>query len=218
MPDTKLENKNKIGKIIELITENFPILNEKKQSISIQIYKQLAKGQPVSIDTITTLVNLPKEEVKSILDSWPGVYYDDNQEIHGYWGLAIPKMNHSFKVDGQQLYTWCAWDALFIPQIINKTADVESTCPVTNTKINLTVSPKGIVEHSPEDIVISMINPDAGKITEDVIKNFCHFIYFFSSEKAGKEWVSKNEGTFLLTLEETQELSKQKNALQYSIQ
>jgi len=127
-------------------------------------------------------------------------------------------MKHSFRVDGQQLYTWCAWDALFIPQIINKTAHVESTCPITNAKINLTVTPEGIVEHSPEDIVVSMINPDAGKFNADIIKNFCHFIYFFSSENAGKEWVAKNEGTFLLTLEEAQELSKQKNALQYSIQ
>lgn len=217
MPDTKLENKSKIDKILELITEYFLTLSEKRQLISIYIYKQLAKGQPVSIDTIATLVDLPEKEVKSILDSWPGVYYDDNQEIHGYWGLAIPKMNHSFKVDGQQLYTWCAWDALFIPQIINKTAYVESTCPVTNTKINLTVTPEGIVENSPENIVVSMINPDAGKFNEDVIKNFCHFIYFFSSENAGKEWISKNEGTFLLTLKETQELSKAKNYQQYNI-
>ena len=40
-------------------------------------------------------------------------------------------MSHRFEVAGRTLYTWCAWDSLFLPQILGQEAEVESTCPLT---------------------------------------------------------------------------------------
>src|SRR5712692_6908171 len=96
-----------------------------------------------------------------MLKRWPGVFYDGANRIVGYWGLALGKMTHRFEVNGQTLYTWCAWDSLFIPQILQSTARVESTCPVTGEKIRLTVAPDRIEKRAPRDVSMSFIVPDA---------------------------------------------------------
>ena len=36
---------------------------------------------------------------------------------------------------GGDLFAWCALDTLFIPGLLDQTADVESTCPVSNSPI-----------------------------------------------------------------------------------
>ncbi len=38
-----------------------------------------------------------------------------------YWGLAIAETKHRLEVDGRALYTWCAWDSLFLPEILQRT-------------------------------------------------------------------------------------------------
>jgi alkylmercury lyase len=61
----------------------------------------------------------------------------------GFRGLALPAMPHRLQVDGRTLHAWCAWDTLFLPQLIGKPAGVESTCPTTEQTIRLTVTPDG---------------------------------------------------------------------------
>ena len=34
-------------------------------------------------------------------------------------GLTLTSTTHSFEVRGQQLHTWCAWDTLFLPALLN---------------------------------------------------------------------------------------------------
>jgi alkylmercury lyase len=169
----------------------------------------------VPVERIASTVNLSREEVRTILQTWLGVYYDDADRIVGYWGLALPKMSHLFEVNGKTLYTWCAWDGLFIPEILQSTARVESTCPVTGEKIRLTVAPDRVKQCTPRDTFVSFLTPEAARIRENVILNFCHYVYFFSSAEAGRKWSSENEGTFIVSLDEAFFLGQKKNKLQY---
>ncbi|MEW6208698.1 MAG: organomercurial lyase, partial [Acidobacteriota bacterium] len=133
------------------VTNIFPVesikLNTVEQLVSVQLYRLLASGQPVSIERLASEVKLPRDAVQVILEQWPGVFYDEAYCVVGYWGLALPKMSHRFEINGQVLYTWCAWDSLFIPEILGVTAQVESFCPVTGNKIRLTVAPD-LVKHA----------------------------------------------------------------------
>jgi alkylmercury lyase len=40
-------------------------------------------------------------------------------------------MHHRFEINGLTLWTWCAWDSLFIPEILAQTARVASRDPET---------------------------------------------------------------------------------------
>lgn len=58
------------------------------------------------------------------------------------------------------LYTWCAWDALIYPPILDRTAEVESTCPASGETIRLTVTPDGVESIDPSGAVLSFPDPD----------------------------------------------------------
>src|SRR2546422_6561781 len=53
------------------------------------------------------------------------VYPDDEGRVLGFGGLAAAPMHHRLEVDGRTLWTWCAWDSLFIPEILGKRARVD---------------------------------------------------------------------------------------------
>lgn len=193
----------------------FPKLSYEEQELSIQLYRLLAQGEPVSPDRLAARLALPPERVRRTLQGWPGVYYDKRERVIGYWGLALPEMAHRFIVNGRTLYTWCAWDSLFLPELIGETARVESPCPVTGQVVRLVVTPRAIIEREPAGAVMSFLTPEAARVQEDVITHFCHFVHFFRSAEAGQQWASEHDGTFLLSIPDAFTLARRKNAIRY---
>ncbi|GMT42934.1 MAG: alkylmercury lyase [bacterium] len=204
-----------LGKIASTVTGWFPQLNDDERTLSIQLYRLLANGKPVYPEEAAKAAGMPSEKVNEILNRWPGVFYDDDKNIIGYWGLAIRKMNHCFEVDGKTFYAWCAWDTLFIPAIIGKSAKVESRCPATKNTIRLTVTPDGVESADPDDIAVSFLLPETGNELESITTSFCCHVHFFSSLDAASKWVSQHPGTFVLSLKDAFKLGQLKNEIQY---
>lgn len=160
-------------------------------------------------------VGLSVEEVGDVLKRWHGVHYDDAHRIVGYRGLTLSETKHRFSVNGQLLYTWCAWDALFIPEILGVRAHVESQCADSGDWISLIVEPRGIMSLEPEKAVLSFVTADRKQLEEDVIRNFCSHVRFFRSGEAGKQWVHERPGSLLLTIQDGWRLGRVRNAAQY---
>ncbi len=207
--------RERLDSALSLFPTEFLHLSQDQQAVSVSLYRLLAEGEPVGLSELGKAAGVPDEKTRRILDGWPGVYSDEEGRIIGFWGLALPETDHRFQVQGRTLYTWCAWDSLFIPAILQGTAQVESRCPETGQGIGLTVSPNGVEELRPSGVVMSFLTPDAVKVREDVIVHFCHYVHFFSSSEAGSRWVAKNPGTYLLSLEEAYQLGRKKNAMQF---
>lgn len=208
-----------MDKSIEELLKSFPDeflgLGKMEQRVSLQLYRMLAQGRPVARKTLAAALNLSGDVVSNILRGWPGVYHDEDQNIIGYWGLALPEMDHRFEINGRTLYTWCAWDSLFIPELLHQIARVNSMCPNTGEEIRLTITPHGIEHRHPASTVMSFVKPDAAKIRQDVILHFCKYVYFFSSADEATRWVTNNPGTLVLSLETAYELGRKKNRAQY---
>ena len=107
-----------IMKIISSFPAEFLNLSIEEQKISIELYKLLAAGKPVPIKMLAESLGLPTEVIDNVLNKWLGVYFDDDAQIIGYWGLTLTPTSHRLLIDSQKLYTWCAWDSLFIPEIL----------------------------------------------------------------------------------------------------
>jgi alkylmercury lyase len=204
-----------MDKILNLFPESFMQIPLQEQRISVSIYRLMLQGEPLASKRIAASLGLLPEVVNQFLENWGGIEYNDVDSITGCWGLSLSKTKHRFEVDGHDLYTWCAWDALFIPGIISKTAFVTSNCPVTGNPIRLTVSPDGVESVKPADVCVSFIKPEAAGMQQSIVKSFCHYVNFFSSESTGVQWVSANPGTFLLTMNQAFALGHRKNELQY---
>ncbi|MCZ6691099.1 MAG: alkylmercury lyase MerB [Planctomycetota bacterium] len=192
-----------------------PKLDSDGRRVSIQLYRLLAKGEPVSNQSLAEAAQVPPQTIDRLLDSWPGVYRNDEGEVVGYWGLAIQDTEHRLDVDGKTLYTWCAWDTLFIPQILQKTANVESKCPVTGVPVRLTVGPEGVRASDPVEAVVSLLVPDPEEFEDNIISSFCHHILFFKSAGVAADWVAQHEGTVIISLDEAFDLGRLKNEAQY---
>jgi alkylmercury lyase len=202
-----------IKELASNIVRAMPRLGSVERRIAVGLYRQLAAGEPVSLAGLAGSLCFSERRVHEALSQWPGVYYDDTKAVVGFWGLALSEMPHHFQVDGRTLYTWCAWDSLFIPEILTKT-QVESADPLTGEEISLTVGPRGVKDLEPANTLVSFLTP-SGVFDADVIQSFCHFVHFFGSWRSGEQWTSSHKGTQLLSVDEAHELGRLTNAANF---
>lgn len=176
-------------------------LDDAQQRVAIALYRLLAEGEPVAPGRLAERAGVLTDETRELLEGWPGVYLEDGRVV-GFWGLALDRMPHRLYVDGRELRAWCAWDTLFLPELIGKPARVESSCPTTGETISLEVVPGvGVRDVLPSTAVLSLLRREE-PFDADMIISFCHFVHFFRDEEAAHEWTAKREGTFVISLED----------------
>lgn len=202
-----------LQEIADALTGASPELDDEARRAALATYRLLAEGAPLPVSRIAEATDLAPEMIEGLIDSWPGVFRDHDGNIVGFWGLAIGPLDpeHRIEVDGQTLWAWCAWDTLFLPDVLGKEARIISTDPQTGETVRLTVGPDGVVQTSHEGAVLSFLVPDGPFSEKDVVSEFCHFIHFFSSREAGERWVREHTGTILLSLEDGFELGRVRN-------
>lgn len=202
-----------LQELADAVTGASPELDGESRPVALATYRLLAEGVPLPASRIAETTNLPAERVEGLLDSWPGVFRDPDRNIVGFWGLAIRALEpeHRIKVDGRTLWAWCAWDTLFLPDILGREARITSTDPQMGATVRFTVGPDGVAEKSHEHALISFLIPDGPFTGEEVVSKFCHFIHFFTSPEAGERWLERHPGTLLLSVEEGFEVGRIRN-------
>ena len=210
-----------LNEIFAPLSAAMPELSLAEQRMAMALYRELMRGEPVRHEQLATALDLPTREVVDALERpalrWL-VFYDDERRVVGFGGLAVVEMSHRFTIRGRTLYTWCAWDSLFLPEILGEVAEIESACPQTKQPIRLTVGPDGVRAVEPQDTVVSFLLPDPREFeqtTTETIKGFCHYVYFLSSPEAGERWTAQHEGTFVLSLDEAVALAGMNNAARF---
>ena len=89
------------------------------------------------------------------LARWPNVRRDEQGRVEAFGGLSLRPTEHHFDVEGRRLYTWCAWDTLFLPALLDEQALLESNCPLTDVRASLTVAPELVLASQPEEVWVS---------------------------------------------------------------
>jgi alkylmercury lyase len=197
---------------------HLPPFSPEERRVALALYREVAKGQPVDEAQLGRVLGISATESRALLqrDSINFlVHRDERGHVLGFGGLAAGPMHHRFEVDGRMLSTWCAWDSLFIPEILGRPARVVSPDPESGELVRLVVTPDRIESVEPAGAVVSFIMPDAqafGSSAVNVIVKFCHFIFFFSSRTSGERWVAKHPVTFLCSLDDAFTLAKRHNA------
>jgi alkylmercury lyase len=183
------------------------------QRAQLALFRLLAEAEPVEPDRLAQRAALTDSAVRALLASWHGVHYADDGRIVAFQGLSVVEAPHRLRVDGRDLYAWCAWDTLFLPELIGRPAEIESTCPTTGQTVSLRVGSAGPSEISPPAAALSFILPGAS-FGEDTIGSFCRFVHFFASPQAGEAWTRRHPGTFVISIEQGFEIGHQTTAAQ----
>jgi alkylmercury lyase len=205
-----------IDRLSDAIAKGMIDLDPDGVLIVLALYRLLSGGDPVPPSQVADESGVDLSIVEERLAAWPGVFKQDHKVI-GFWGLALPAMSHRFEVDGKTLYTWCAYDALFLPELIGKPARVTSKDPVTGEQVSLRVHPDRIEDVSHKEVFISFLDPTSTRFDENVILNFCNYVHFFASQVSGAKWTTDHPGTFLLALDEAFRLSRLANRAKFGV-
>lgn len=196
-----------------------PGFTPEEQQVAVTLYRELAKGQPVDAAELGPALGRSASEVRALLerDSLKAfAYLDDRGRVSGFGGLATTRMRHHLELEGRTLWTWCAWDTLFVPEILGERARVTSPDPETGEAIRLTVTPQAIESAEPRHVVMSFLLPDHELVSAaNLVKTFCHFIFFFGSRASGERWVAQHPGTFLYSLDDAFALAKRFTARKF---
>lgn len=202
--------------------KTIPPFSESADQLARELYRQLAWGEPVGPESLAEVLGVSAGGVMDLLASdelkgW--AFYDDDGRVIGFRGLALVPMQHLFEVEGRQLYTWCAIDSLFLPELLGFPAWVVSRDPRTGREIRLTVTPDGIESVDPAATVMSYVagDPEVRQTNPaQIMAAFCHHIYFLESPDVGAEWAAEHgHGAFVVSLGEAFELGRLLNAAQF---
>jgi alkylmercury lyase len=221
MTTTKIPSLNQYW---EKLAAKLPSFSPEEQRAAVALYRELAKGQAVDAAQLSEALGISPAEGRALLarnSIKAFVYPDDQGRVLGFGGLATAPMHHRFEVDGRTLWTWCAWDGLFIPEILGRPACVTSPDPENGEVVRLLVSPDRIESAEPEGAVVSFLLPDAHDFdtsAANVMAKFCHFVFFFTSRSSGERWTAKHPGTFLYSPEEAFALAKRLNARNFGLE
>lgn len=207
-------------------TSCMPAFSQEEQDVGAEVYRQIVAGKPIPVEQLAKALGTSADEVRRVLDKWSP--YDDEGHVSGLWGITLRPTTHRLTVDGSTLYAYCAWDTLFLPELLGKSVEVESQCPETGEPVRLFITPNGIERVEPETAVVSFLTPDLSDLAESfecattcdegrevrdrAIASFCHFIFFFRRPEAAVAWTERHPGTFVLSLEDAFELGRRANA------
>jgi alkylmercury lyase len=171
------------------------------------LLRQLTQGQPVSAETLAACTGRDEHDVTATLARWPNVHRDEQGRVAAFGGLSVRPTKHRFDVGVRRLYTWCAWDTLLLPALLNQEAQVESTCPITDCEVRLTVAPDRVLATYPEDIWVSFPAPGQTS-TGDIVDSFCCQVHFLAGADTASGWASARYGAFALGVDDGFELGR----------
>ena len=170
-------------------------------SIWLYLVRTLAKGKPVTQTSIAIALGMSCSDIQTALTTFKDIEYDGDQNLIAC-GLSLSPTPHCFQVNGQNLFTWCALDALMYPVALNQTAQVKSHCPVTGIEVRLTVTPTGVTFLIPTEAVVSIVIPTDQAGCCNIRNAFCNQVHFISSPQAADTWRSIHPEATILSVEE----------------
>ena len=183
-------------------------LSEDEQRLAVAVYRLLAGGEPASTPAAAAAAGITEPAAAQVLRSWPAVFWDDQDRMTGFWGLALADMPpHRIRHAGTDLSAWCAWDPLFLALAIGD-LQVTTTDPVTGEAITYRISENGaITGASHPDAVLSFLRPDE-PWDDDVMTTFCQHVLQFTGSASAKAWTARHPGTFVISLADAAELAR----------
>jgi alkylmercury lyase len=195
-----------LNRLADALQGTFPARTD--APLALTLLRALAHGAPVSVDDLARRAGRPAADIDRRLSRWPNVERDRDGGVVAFAGLSLRPTTHALHVDDRALYTWCAWDTLFLPELLGATADVHSTCPATGRRVTLTVTPEAVLDVMPREAVVSIVMPQS---TDAIRSSFCCDVMFFASPSAGHAWLSSLTDGALLTIEEAHALGRLTN-------
>lgn len=187
------------------------------QEASLVIYRALATGHPVDLNDIARTLGFTRPGLEQILALLPPstIDYDQLGKIVGFVGFSLKPANHGFFIGSKEFYTWCVFDALFLPSLLQSNARLVTACPQTGEKIEVYLSDQTVLSASPGAPVMSLVATTGEDCCHDIRSVFCNHVNLFRDQHAFDEWSKGKTGIIAVPLKEAFAMALQRNAWRY---
>jgi alkylmercury lyase len=157
-------------------------------------------GQPLSLTRLARLVRMNLADLAAHLAHVPDTEFDAQGNIVG-WGITLLPTRHQFCLKEHPFFTWCAFDTVLFPPLLQVEASVQSRCSATGQPITFVAPHNGaITDLLPATSMVSLIVPT--ERCKCVRGTFCAQSLFFQSEEAASPWIALHSDAVLLSVKE----------------
>lgn len=189
-----------IDQLVDDYVAGMPALDSETARIAAGLWRLLAEGTSVTVDTVAERLGLSKEEVLAALDGpLDGTYLtDDDGRIYAFWALSLPDQTspHRLTVGDQTLYAWCGPDTLFLPLLLGQKVRVQSSLIPSGEPLSLTIDCDRLVDvDAPDGTVLSFVPmaPEGiGDSVPSILSTYCHHMLFFPDADTGRRWAHEH--------------------------
>ena len=189
-----------------IVTRLLEPLARSQETLDHTILAQLARGKPLEKTALAAALHLSPEELEHRLARLPDLEVGSQGRIVG-WGVTLVPTRHRFQIQGQDLFTWCAFDTVLYPPQLRIEAQVHSLCPVTGRAISFVATPEGSIKNLSQDAcVLSLLIPTEQRNRGRA--GFCEPSLFFWDEQAAASFLVTHPEAILLSIEEAADVGK----------
>jgi alkylmercury lyase len=173
--------------------------------LEILMYRALAEGKPVSAAHLANIASVPIELAEAVFEQGRelGGEWDEEGRLLGNVLTLIPTPHH-FRVNGNELYTWCSMDAIHLPGLLGQQAEVESVDPLTGQSIRLTIPADGVPSYRPAETVLTIVLSEGDRSGPQ--SPLCQQMHFFASRESATTWLKDHPKAKIMSVEEVHQL------------
>ena len=196
-----------------VLTENTPEL----QRLSVELFRLLGRGVPVTREQLGIACGLPTGRIDELQLEFPPTNFgfDEDGQVIAFGGLNLVPTHHRFDTEDAGLYTWCVFDALFLPEILGKPATLVTRCPGSGVELTVELAPGKVRSAPPSGCVMSIVAPDSDACCVNLRRAFCDHVNLFKDERTFTTWSQVRQYAAYVTLPEAQIFARQRNAMRY---
>jgi alkylmercury lyase len=187
------------------------------QRLSVELLRLLGRGAPVTREQLGTACGLAKGKIDKLLSEFPPTNFvvDERGQLIAFAGLSLVPTHHHFDTNDTKLYTWCVFDAFFLPEILGKPATLTTRCPESETELVVELAPGELRSVPSSGCVMSIVTPDSAACCVNLRSAFCDHVNLFKDERTFVAWARGRPATACVTLAEAQIFARQRNVVRY---
>ena len=190
-----MSNSRAFNAMMKLAKHGGPLhFSRDRSRLFARVTHALAQGRPISCEQTAQIIaelGIAPGEARRFLEEW--TERDSEGNIVGM-GLTLNQTPHQIAVNGERLWAWCAEDTLFYPPVLDQSASIESTSPVSGEPIRVRLSPTRLEAVSPAAAVLTLplVEPHEADMSSvgAIWSTFCHHSFYFPSPAEAEQWAA----------------------------
>ena len=181
---------------------------DQDKDLLFPLFQLIASGEPIEDARLAGDLGRGADAVDAALNASPAEF-DTHGRVTELFGITREPTLHRIEVGGEVLYSCCALVAHIVPAILRESAAIESTDPVSGSKIKLAISADFELQLvDPMTAYASMVDCAFDQIIDNPRNNFCCHVKHFATSESAAEFCGKSSDRYVMTIADFHEAAR----------